>query len=258
MMDAAERAQLAELMQRMAAGDTIAVFLFVDAFRGRLAGAVRRVVAPFGRRDVLQDPATLEALVQSAALVIFDHAAAWDPDGALPWTWAERAIRAEVVAWLGPPSVALTAALTDELTGALTGDPTGDRAGVPRSIERATVFVLDGAAEPADVTAPDLVVLRADDGGDELQRLARREPVVALLWTAIGAVASPRDRRVHIQYRLQKGMGDRSPAHTVAAEFGLQPDNVRQIDHRVRRKVRALIERDEVFAPLRDLYWLAA
>jgi hypothetical protein len=246
-MDAGEREALAELMARMAAGDTLALFTFLDVHRSRLTAAVRRLLAPFGRTDVLRDPAQLDALVQSAALVIFDNAAAWDPTGAMPWTWAERAIRAEIVAWIGHPSIELTDAEEQDRGCAVAGDGR-------RPTERSTVWSLDGGAG----AGVDLVVPQPDDGLDDLTRLAGRERTVALLLHAIVLVASERDVAVHIQYRVQKGLGDRSPAHTVAAEFGLQPDNVRQIDHRVRRKVRALIERNATFEPLRDLHWLAA
>ena len=85
-----------------------------------------------------------------------------------------------------------------------------------------------------------------------------RFPTVALLDEAIEVVANERDRRVHLEYRIQKRSGDASPAHTVAAEFGLTPENVRQIDSRVRRRLRALIDTDARFAVLAGLGWLAA
>ena len=47
------------------------------------------------------------------------------------------------------------------------------------------------------------------------------------------------------------------PANTVAAEFRLEAANVRQIDTRMRRKLRALAESDPNFAEIGDLRWLA-
>lgn len=244
-MDVGERAELEVLMARMAAGDTLALFAFLDRYHDRLAATVRRLVEPFGRCDLWRDPAQREALVQTAALAIFDHASGWSADGALPWTWAERAIRADLVAWIGHPHDELPVELHGELPIERNGERAGDGGGTEGgdgAPGRTTAFVLDGTRRPAD----------------DLAGLAAREPLVALLCAAIRHVASPRDTDVHIQYRLQKKLGDRSPAHTVGVEFGLAPDNVRQIDLRVRRKLGALIERDPAFEELRELHWLAA
>ncbi|NIR35921.1 MAG: hypothetical protein GWN79_05410, partial [Actinobacteria bacterium] len=48
------------------------------------------------------------------------------------------------------------------------------------------------------------------------------------------------------------------PAVTVAAQFGVQPDNVRQICRRHGRKVWDLVHTDERFTALRDHGWFAA
>ncbi len=61
-----------------------------------------------------------------------------------------------------------------------------------------------------------------------------------------------------MQYRIQKSLGDHSPAHTVGAEFGLSPDHVRQIDRRMRVRLSRLIDQDPRFAPLAELRWLVA
>lgn len=224
-----DRGEVARLMAQMAAGDAAAVFAFVAAFGGRLAGAVRRQLFSLGRREVASRTDEVDFLVQSAALALFDRAAGWSPDGALPWVWAERAIRAEVVAYLGHPSVELDA----------------ERIGV------GSAATTTGAAVPPrrSVDGP---------GPDDFDELAHRDPTVGLLHEAIGEVANERDRRVHVEYRIQKRSGDASPAHTVAAEFGLTPQNVRQIDSRVRRRLRALVDTDDRFAALRALRWLAA
>ena len=91
----------------------------------------------------------------------------------------------------------------------------------------------------------------------DLVSLADREPVAELLLTAIDEVASPRDRQVHIDYRMQHADGDPSPSHTVAEMHGLGAANVRQIDRRVRTKLRALVDADPGYAALGGLPWLA-
>lgn len=221
-----ERDEVARLMAQMAAGDPAAVFAFVAAFGGRLAGLVRRQLFSLGRRDVASCRDDVDFLVQSAAFALFDRAPGWSPDGALPWVWAERAIRAEVVAYLGHPSVEL-----------------------------------DPERSPVEATSPNARARSAHPSGrgpGDFDELARRDPTVGLLHEAIAEVANERDRRVHVEYGIQKRSGDASPAHTVAAEFGLSPENVRQIDRRVRRRLQALVATDDRFAGLRTLRWLAA
>ena len=85
-----DRDEVARLMAQMAAGDPAAIFAFVAAFGGRLAGVVRRQLFAFGRRDVAADPREVDFLVQSAALVLYDRAGGWSPDGALPWSEGAR------------------------------------------------------------------------------------------------------------------------------------------------------------------------
>jgi len=254
-MEAGERAELEGLMARMAEGDTLALFRFLDRYHDRLVATVRRLVEPFGRHDLWRDRSQIEALVQTAALAIFDHASSWSADGALPWTWAERAIRADLVAWIGHPHDELPVDAADEIAAA--ASPRPDAAAGPG---RTTAFVVDGVRRgvASSSRVADLQEPAPPRPTDDLAGLAAREPVVALLWAAIQCVASPRDTDVHIQYRIQKRLGDRSPARTVGAEFGLAPDNVRQIDRRVRRKLGLLIERDPTFGALRELPWLAA
>jgi hypothetical protein len=61
-----------------------------------------------------------------------------------------------------------------------------------------------------------------------------------------------------LEYRIQRALGDPSPAHVVAREFGLTPANVRQIDCRMRKRVAALISSTPRFATLREVRWFAA
>ena len=100
----------------------------------------------------------------------------------------------------------------------------------------------DAMAETADQASP--------TGADiDLGRLAAQHPRVANWLHAVGDVASERDRTVHVDYQVQKHLGDPSPARTVAAATGLTPANVRQIDRRVRCK---LADRSDP-----ELAWLA-
>jgi len=203
-------------MAAMAAGDRAALFPFIDEFGNRLAGMVRAVLRSLHRIDVARSEHDFVYLLQSAALVIFDRSKAWDPTGALPWTWAERAIRAEVVNWLGHPSLEL---IDNDL--GLQNDA--------------------GCAVQADV---------------DFDRLAIEHPLVRLLVEAVRTVASPRDVEVHFQFQAQKSMGDPSPAHTVADMCDLSPANVRQINARVRRRLSELAASNPTFTALSTVAWV--
>ena len=95
-------------------------------------------------------------------------------------------------------------------------------------------------------------------GADDFDALARRHPTVALLAEAVTRLGSARDQRVFIEYRLQKELGDPSPSHVVAREFGLSAANVRQIDCRMRRKLATIVASTPHYAELRDVRWIAA
>ena len=188
---------LPELMRRMSEEDSAAMFEFMVCFREELSSMIRSILGSLGRRDVGRRPADVEFLVASAALVVYDRSPRWQPDGAAPWVWAQRAIRAEVVRWLGHPRVEFVADLH-----------------APRPQERAPVT-----------------------GDVNLAVLAEQHDEVAAWLDEVRQVASERDQHVHIEYQTQKSLGDPSPAITVGTQFGLKPDNVRQIDARVRKKL---------------------
>lgn len=194
---------LRSLMAAMAQNDSGALFRFIDEFRAELGRTVRSIVGSMARGDVSRKATEVDFLVLSAALVVFDRAPGWQPDGAAPWVWANRAIRDEVVRWLGHPRV--------EFIAECHAEP-GRAGGAARSTGRD----IDYAA------------------------LASQCEDVARWLAEVRQVAGERDQRVHIEYQTQKALGDPSPANTVAAEFGLQPANVRQIDARIRRRLGAL------------------
>jgi DNA-directed RNA polymerase specialized sigma24 family protein len=222
-MDRAEQRRLQEIMGGLAAGDGAMVTTLAEEFDAPLRRVVTSIVFGFGRREVLVGEHGADDLVLTAALAIFDRARGWDPQGAPPWFWAERAIRSAVAAHVGHATVPFDPELVDrpEL-------PFPDRAG------------LDG------------------DARSVLDRLARVDDRALLWWNAVSAVATDRNRRVYFEYEIQKALGDRSPSPTVATEMGMSPDNVRQTASRVRRRLLRLIASDDRYASLRGLEWFAA
>lgn len=185
------------LMADMAAGRSEAFFRLLDVYRADLTKSVRWILRDLGRSDAAPSgSADLDYLVHTAALVVFDRASGWKPGAALPWVWAHRSIRSEIVRWLGHPRMAF--------------DP--------------------GVHDAAAHTSHDAADL-------DLRSLAARDHRIADWLEQVEAVANERDQKVHLEYQIQKHLGDRSPALTVASLFRLSPSNVRQIDARVRRKL---------------------
>ena len=209
------RAAMADL-----AVDDATIVSFVRDYGDRLAAVVCATLTGFGRRDLARDPDEVGGLVWSVAFVLADRSASWDPDGALPWTWARAAIRSCIARDIGHARA---------------------------DVEVDALDLADGGPSATPAGAADL----------DLAALAERHPLFALLGQALDELAcTERQREVHLQYRFQKALGDPSPAHTVGAELGLRPDNVRQIDHRVRGRIIALAGSDERFTPLLALPWL--
>lgn len=224
-MESAQRDRLREVMAGMAAGDVAMLVAFVTEFGTPLRGLLRRIVFSFGRRDVLDDAGEVTSLVTTAALEVFDRASGWDPEGAPPWVWAERAIRTAVARQVGH---ALADVDVEDLCAAREGPA------------QQTLRGLDGDAHRI------------------LERLACHEPRAQLWWDAVGRLTSDRNRNVYFEFELQKGLGDRSPARTVGLLFDLKPANVRQIARRVRERLTEQIRTDEQLEPLRELRWFAA
>lgn len=224
-MEIADRERLQVVMAGMAEGDMAMLVAFVNEFGTPLRGLVRRTVFGFGRRDVLDDPGEVTSLVTTAALEVFERAAAWDPEGAPPWVWAERAIRAAIARQVGH---ALADVAVDDLCR-----------------------LCDG---PIQQSFDDLL----GDARDLVKRLSVADPRARLWWDAVGGLTNDRNRNVYFEVVLQQALGDRSPARTVAPMFDLTPANVRQIVSRVRKRLRERIRDDATLEPLRDLRWFAA
>lgn len=217
-MDSKRLRRLEEVMQRMAAGDTAAVWMLINEFDAELHGAVRHQLASLGRADLISDSDVVDGLVVEVALLLFGSRA-WRPGGALPWVWAEKAIRQLV-------NVAI-----------------GHRAA---SVDEQQTW----GEELEDDRTPCV----QDTGFDEL---AESNASVSKLRAAISQVGSARDQQVHIDYQMQRADGDPSPSHTVAHKHGLQAANVRQIDRRIRLKIQNLANSDDEFNELKDLPWVA-
>lgn len=204
-MQPERRALLERCMAQMAGGDRAFVVSFLQHFGVDLERRVRSIVGSMGRIDILRDPDEISGLVTDAAFVIMEHAHSWDPaGGALPWNWANRAIRSQIALGVG---------------------------------HRVVESVEDRESEVnATGTAGD-----ADLGPADLESLALRYPQIRLALDAVAEVASERDSKVFLLFREQKLLGDPSPSHTVAEQSGLSAANVRQIHSRTMRKVAALV-----------------
>ncbi|MCC5952869.1 MAG: hypothetical protein JJU45_12335 [Acidimicrobiia bacterium] len=219
-----------ELAAHMAAmaGDPTRVFDFLASFERELAGVVRRHLRDLGRGDLASDIEEVRGLVIDVAMLLSGAAGSWQPVGALPWNWASRAVRSLVAAAIGHARAEVDLDRLDcqERIAALSA-PSGDAT---------------GAALSVDVAA-----------------LARTDQRVALLTEALAtAVANPRHRAIHLEYRIQAGLGDPSPSQTVAAQFGVSSANVRQIDRRVRVALAQVVAGNPRFAPLAVVPWLDA
>jgi hypothetical protein len=123
-MEAAEQQRLQEIMTGMAAGEGRMVSALVDEFGARLKRVVVSIVFGFGRRDVLCGEREVHDLVLTAALALQARADGWDPEGAPPWIWAEKAVRSAIAAHIGHATVDLDPEL---LVAGLTEQPGSSR-----------------------------------------------------------------------------------------------------------------------------------
>lgn len=218
-MDPTSRAQLEVLMAQAAAGDLAAVPALFEGFKTDLLKAVWSAARRL-RIQLSSDEA--HSVAFEAAAVMFDVAPGWRPDGgALPWVWASKRVEALVRAT------------------ALSGDQTLD------VDDRLT------SEEPASFISDQ------DDFMEVFVQLAQHSTELGLLREALAKVASSEDQELFLHLRMQHDAGDPSPSHTVAAMFCLTPATVRQRASRLRRKLVAMAESQQRFAPLRDLALLS-
>jgi hypothetical protein len=217
-------ARLVELMGAMAGGRVEAAFDLREEFGGSLRRAVQRVLRA---RQADLPRSEVDDLVADAALVLFEHAGSWRPEGgALPWVWAQHRIANAVDRHIG--------VFADELDD--------DRA---RRWEQSSVR----APAPGRSDEPDSFSV--------LVSLAEDDPRLRALADALAEVATPRDREMWLEMQVQEVLGDPAPAASVGRGHGLSADAARQQRHRVGVRLRDLAGRDERFAPIASLACVA-
>lgn len=207
------------LMADMAHGDAAAAFALQAEFAPQLAAAVRRVL---NGRGVELGRSELDEVVADVVLELFDHAAAWRPEGgALPWVWAQLRVANVVDRHLGH----FTAAQDDE-------------------VEPAEAASSAGGGADAVEELPSLELLA---------RLADRDHRLRLLCEGLAAVASLRDGELFLEMLVQEWLGDRAPATSVGPRFAMSAEAARQQRRRVTRRLRRLAATDQRFAELIQL-----
>ena len=218
-MDGRGRSAVQVLMERMSAGDRAAAFELYAEVGDAVRGSIARIAR--GLHAAHLSGEDLDALTLDVCMELPALSRSWDAEGgALPWVWAHRRVATMVSAYVG---------------------------------QYASPFEDEHGEGPIDVHHPP-----ADDLPDEvaLARLARREPLVALLLEALATVTTARDLRVVLLFAVQQASGDPSPSHTVAGATGLRSDNVRQIVSRTRRRLGGLVASEARFGALGSLPFL--
>jgi hypothetical protein len=202
--------ELGEIMGQLADGDETAAFALYERFGDKVGGTVRAVLRARGLAPGRDE---FDGLVLEACLAIAGVARAWSSEGgALPWVYARRRIENCVDRVVGQRTVPLDDYL--------------------RAVE-------DGAVEPPSAGVP---------GGarerpllDAVAGLAGVDERCRLLCDALDrAAVSPTDRELTLQYVVEQGSGNRSPAV-----------------HRSKSRLRVVAARERRFAPLADLPLLA-
>lgn len=202
-----------EIMDRLSTGDTSAIFALHEHHGHRVAGVIRRQLRRCGVDWI--GPEDLQSLVLDACVELFEVAASWRPGGALPWWWAEGRIRAVVNAWVGVHA--------DSLDG-----------------------------HERDLVDENPVISEHDEPlGATFARLVEEVPLVGLVADAARAARLDEELLLCVlEYSIQQGQGDPSPAHTLAPRYGVSPDALRQRVSRGRRRLRKTVAADPRFARL--------
>lgn len=210
------------IMARMVEGDPAAVFTLATHHGSRIAGVVRRHLRVCGVDRIAKED--LDGLVLDACMVLRDVAPAWRVGGALPWWWAEGRIRSVVSAWVG-----------------VHADPLD---------ERWSGFVGDDVPAPA----------ASDDEpvAETFARLVDEVPLVGLVAEACRAARVDELSLVCLlDYSMQQHQGDPSPAHTLAARYGVSPETLRKRISRNRARLRTVVRSEPRFADLAELALVA-
>ena len=181
-----------------------------------IAGIVHTAIRETG---IYVDSERRHDIIQDAILEVgVLSSRSWQPDGgAMPWNWANSRIRSITFNGIG--------FLSDHL----------DELNEPP------------AATPDGTPTPDH---RA--GRDVLEELIDR-PAARLLAGVLDRRVSKRNQNIWLEVEMEKQIGNRSPATTVAKTHGLKPDNVRQIYSRVSRALKAEAALDHKLAEVHIL-----
>lgn len=213
----AREARLAALMAMAAERDPAAVFALRETFALELERSVRGVASSRGVRLSADD---VDQLAIDVAMELYALAPAWNPDfGVPPWVWARHRVAAVVDGHVGQHA---------------------------RPLELVDRGELDRPAPPATSASEPSVV-------DVIEQLAAEDASVALVWDALVAVASERDRALFLEVLVQTSLGDRAAAATVGGLLGMKPEAVRQQVSRIRARLRGLAATDPRYADLADL-----
>lgn len=212
------RPDLGWIMDGVRAGDTAAISQLFEVASGPVRSMVRSIVRS-GSIDI--DGDRLEDIVRDYIVELIRLAPGWKADGgAAPWTWAEKQLRPMVFASIGPFADPLEEHLEAEALSA------------PR---------------PNDEQQLD----------DVLEIIGRSHPLAAALSAALRSV-KPRDRRVWLEYMVERAHGNRAASEAVAARHEITPANVRKICSRVRERLRQAVAEREDLAALAAIPALAA
>lgn len=208
-----------EVMARLCRGEMDALSDLAAVATGPIRSTV---LGAFQSRGIWVDQDRLHDIVQDSLLELVKLAPAWRADGgAKPWRWARPKLVAAAYRSLGhfTDDIDNHVGLVDEKSGLLTDD---------------------------------------EEQIEILGRLAAEHEEVAILFDALGTVASERDRKVWLAVQVETASGNGAPAVTVAQDFGLTPQNVRKIRQRVQGKLLSLAGSESRFAGLFSLEPLAA
>ena len=220
--DETEVVPVDEIMARLVAGDTAAVFVLAEHHGHRIAGVVRRQLRRCGVDTV--GPDDLRSLVLDACMELREVAGAGRPGGALPWWWAEGRIRSLVNGWVG-----------------VHADPIDDHW---REVDD------DAAARPAPS--------REDSVAATFARLVEEVPLVGMVAEAAEAArVDDVSLMCLLDYCIQQDQGDPSPAHTLSERYGISPEALRQRICRGRRRLRHVVATDPRFSALNDFELVA-
>ena len=211
-------ARLCELMSRMAAGDNAAIFELNEHYGRNILAAIR---AHTRTRGVSLPPDVADSMVLDFCIDIANHAGGWRPEGgASPWKWAERRLHATVGRHLATIDV-----------------------------REPTIDSHDHVSAQPDTANADAMAL--------LDALVLRNPFASLLREALQKADRCRNIAIFLDVELQRAGGDPTPAQSIAELNGLRPENVRQIVHRARARLKQTVTDEPRYADLRSLRLVA-